>query len=246
MTRAPAFALPTDEAVPGLPLGDCGLVLGRDRTGELVYLNLFGERVTSLTALLTPDLVAVIALRALVTGARLSVVTADPQAWTEISALAKLRPEDLTLLPPSAQPAEEASFARPLLVVRESDQLPGVIRLRPGPWRAAMTVVPRFGPHAVAVARSSQVVLIGRQTTEAAVVTARALNLMEDMVDAVTSLGDSEVAVIQGDRVLVVHLFPTPFETAVRQKMLTGGAPAGSPSPPPLPPTPAQPAFPDI
>ncbi len=190
---------------------------------------------------------AVIGLRALVTGARLSVVTADPQAWRERAvALAELRPEDLTLLPPSAQPAEEASFARPLLVIRESDQLPGVIRLRPGPWRAAMTVVPRFGPHAVAVARSSQVVLIGRQTTEAAVVTARALNLMEDMVDAVTSLGDSEVAVIQGDRVLVVHLFPTPFETAVRQTMLTGGAPTGSPSPPPLPPTPAQPAFPDI
>ncbi len=244
MSRFPAFALPAADAVPGLPVGDSGLVLGRDGGGELVYLNLFRERVTSLTALLTPDLVAVLGFRALVTGARLSVVTADPQPWTRAVALAGLGADDLTLLPPSAQPAEEASFARPLLVIRESDQLPGVIRLRPGPWRAALTVVPRFGPHAVAVARSSQVVILGAHTAEAATVTVRALNLPEEVADTLSSLADAEVALIHGDRVLAVHLFPTPFETALRQSMLQATAGSGGLTPPPLPIPPPQPAFP--
>jgi len=218
-TAPDALPPPTAGPAVGPAVGDSGLVLGRDRSGATVRLNLFRERVTSVTALLAPDLVAVLAVRCLATGAHLCVVTAEPEPWTRVRALGGVTQDDLTLLAPLAHPAEEASFVRPLIVVRLGDQLPGVVRLRPGPWRAAMTVVPRFTPHAVAMAGSSQLVVVGQQTTAEAESTARSLNLADATAALLTGLSDGEVVLIAGDRVVVVDLEPSPFELAVRQAM---------------------------
>lgn len=201
----------------GVAVGECGIPLGRDRAGAPVRLHLFRERVTAVTALLSPDLVAVLAVRFLAAAAHVSVVTAEPEPWLRVRALGAVAPDDLTLLPPLAHPDEEATFVRPLVVVRLGDQLPGVVRLRPGPWRAAMTVVSRFGPHAVAMAGSSQLVMVGPQPQAEAEATARSLNLAEPVAALLTGLSDGEVALLAGDRLVVVDLEPSPFEVAVRQ-----------------------------
>ncbi len=213
----------------GIAVGDSGIPLGRDRAGAPVRLHLFRERVTAVTALLPVDLVAVLVVRCLAAAAQVSIVTAQPAPWLRVRDLAAVAAEDLALLPPLAHPDEEAGYVRPLVVVRLGDQLPGVVRLRPGPWRAGVTVVSRFGPHAVAMAGSSQLVVMGPQPRPEAEATARSLNLAEPLAALLVGLSDGEVALLSGDRLVVVDLEPSPFEVAVRQTVTGSAVGAGLP-----------------
>jgi type VII secretion protein EccE len=108
-------------------IGPAGLMLGRDRNGEAVLIRLFREIPT--TVVVAGDrLPALLALRAMATGADVAVPSPRTEEWARLDPLG-------VRVGPSA-PAPAPSALRPHLLVLEGAPVIGA----PVPWRTVLAV----------------------------------------------------------------------------------------------------------
>ncbi|MCQ6552493.1 hypothetical protein NPS70_04670 [Streptomyces sp. C10-9-1] len=189
--RQAGHSLPaTDLGALSLPVGDDGVVLGEDAEGRSQVLGL--HRSTPYDVLLIGGLwtAQVLALRAAGTGARVSVETGRPQAWTTLAQAAGAGLECITLHEVGRVPPMGASVGSPVVVLRDCGMRPPRGRVVSSPWQSVVTLLPYLSPVAPRLLRSSTLVGIQRVSPQEAGQIGRILGLTEQEVAALPTLAD--------------------------------------------------------
>ena len=233
----PGFEVPFDLRggllLPGS--GDDGVCLGTGRDGQPVHLQVFTEDVGRIGALLPiPDVLDLLA-GVLAGGARVVVASARPAVWQAVAA-ALGEPSRLAVLAPNAAVPGDASFAHPLLLVRDTHLVTPPNRLPPGPWRSVLTLVPDLGPGTAPALRTSHAFLIRRLAAAETDVAARLLGLPAPAVDVLAAVPDGQFAVLADDE---LHLVTADGgQAASARRHVVARALAPPPSGAPVPGTP--------
>jgi hypothetical protein len=201
-------------AVDGLdlPHGAAGLVVGANRHGAPVVVQLF--RPESTTAVLVGGIrtAQLIAFRAMALGARVAVQTTRPQAWEPFARGASAPGDVVALLPPGRPPAGPAPDPlRPLLVV--VDVGPVAADRTPGPaWQSMLVVRDDLSATDVDAVRHADVVVLQPLRPDEAALAADALGLGE-AAEWLTRIRDDMVGVVSRRTVRWALLSPTPIES---------------------------------
>lgn len=248
-SAVPGFEVPPGAGI-GLPTrgsSDDGVQLGVGRDGEPVRVQVFGEEVGRIGAVLAvPDLVDLFA-GVIAGGARVVVVTARPALWQVVAGVLG-GPSLLQVLPPNSAVPGEATFAHPLLVVRDTYLVTPPNRMPVGPWRTVLTVVPVLGPATAPAVRGSQLYLVRRLAEPETRYAVTLLGIPTPAADVLAAVPEGHLAVLTDDELKLVGPARSPGEQAryrtVAQAMAPAvgpGAAQAGPVPPPAVPPPAVP-----
>ncbi len=199
-------------AVGGVVLGAevSGGVPGASRGDSLVAVPFFTmagpTRVTVIGDVLLPRLIA---LRALGTGARVQVVTSQPDGWLKLRQHAQVPPERMVIARPGTEPPPGASQADPWMCVDDTGS-----PAHPGsqPWQAVVTVLRQaFEP--AALLPDQDAILLQRVSPAGAAAVVAAAGLDGLAQQPLESLPDGVVAVaLAGAQPRCAGLAPDPIE----------------------------------
>lgn len=182
-----------------------GVLLGATTGGQDVRMHLFRERVGSMILLADLPVAAVLVLRVLATGATVSVRTSRPPAWESIRDLAGVDPARWEIGGVDAAVTRRATFAEPLLVLQDAGTAASPIRLMPGPWRTAVTMVDGVTPGVLATARSASVIVSQRMSARSARrLAVDGLRQPEEAARMLTRLRPGELALLTDRGVVAV------------------------------------------
>jgi len=200
----PAFDLALD---PG------GVVLGVDRDGDRVAVQLFRARPTQVVLVTAAYVARLVALRALATGAGVAVATSRPQGWHPVTTSAPAG-RAVLVAPDAALPAGSTPDA-PLL--RCTDLGPGgaAARVEAGAWQARLLVQDFTPASAVPGLRAFDLVIVQRVAPDLVHPLQSAFGLPDDVAEALPRLRDQIVALITPGQAVLVSLAPTPVETSL-------------------------------
>lgn len=164
-----ALRLPRDHVVgrDGLaqlrgPAGRGGLVLGLDEDRRPVAVRLFEGRPTMLAAVGTPNLVRVIAFRAVAVGAAVRVVTTRPDLWRPLVESLGGYGRLVTIVAVDTGPPGGGSPAAPVLTVLDADARPPDPRRGPAPWGTTVTLLPAVSDSTASTLRLADIALLPR------------------------------------------------------------------------------------
>nr|WP_236646830.1 type VII secretion protein EccE [Micromonospora acroterricola] len=212
-----ALATPGAQARPALatwelPLGEAGMMVGRNRHGGAVTVRLFRPESTRVLLVGGVRAAQLVALRAMALGALVVVQTGRPRAWEPFVRGVGAPGGTIPLIPPGRAVADGVGTAlRPLLLVVDAGPVPG--EAEPGPpWRATLVVRDELTPADVdALSRADLAVLQPLDATEAALA-GTALGL-GGSAEWLTRIRDDMVAVVNRRALRWALLSPTPIES---------------------------------
>ncbi len=173
-----------------VPVADDGVVIGVDAHGRPAVLGINRPtpyEVTLIGGLWTAQ---VLALRAAATGARVAVETGRGQVWSALAQAAGGGQQCVTLHEVGRVPPQGASAGSPVLVVRDCGMRPPRGRVVAGPWQSVVTLLPYLSPTAPRLLQNSALVGVQRVSPDEAEQIGRLMNLPQQTVDSLPTLGD--------------------------------------------------------
>jgi type VII secretion protein EccE len=194
-----------------LPVGNSGLMIGRNRQGDPVIACLFRPEQTRAVLIGGVRCAQLLALRAMAIGARVVVQTARPQAWEPFIRGAAVPGESISVLPPGrAVEIPPGSALHPLLVV--VDIGPVGADNRPGAgWQATLVVRDDFGRADADAASRADLMLVQPLRPEEAALVGATLGLGET-ADWLTQIRADMVGIINRRAVRWAALSQTSIE----------------------------------
>jgi len=203
------------------PSGDRGgMVLGSGLQGEPLTISVLRSAPTRMVVVGGLYLARQIALRAMATGAWITIATGRPAAWQPVvraagagadgrpSPLVQLRRLSPVELP---RPSEDS----PLLVVHDGGHVPQELFPPRSPWQTTMYVLPYLHPQAATTANSADLVLLQRLPVGQAQLASQIWRLPPQMAHQLTTLKDDGVVALGANLWRPLRLVTTPKEQQI-------------------------------
>ncbi|ONI82808.1 hypothetical protein ALI22I_41930 [Saccharothrix sp. ALI-22-I] len=203
------------------PSGDRGgMVLGSGLQGEPLTISVLRSAPTRMVVVGGLYLARQIALRAMATGAWITIATGRPAAWQPVvraagagadgrpSPLVQLRRLSPVELP---RPSEDS----PLLVVHDGGHVPQELFPPRSPWQTTMYVLPYLHPQAATTANSADLVLLQRLPVGQAQLASQIWRLPPQMAHQLTTLKDDQVIALGTNLWRPLRLVTTPGEQQI-------------------------------
>jgi type VII secretion protein EccE len=206
-----------------------GVVLGEEAgaagAGKYIALPAFAAAAGTHSAVIGDRLLPrLLALRALAAGARLHVVTAQPDGWLALRGSAGVPPGRMAVGRPGTSPPPDGTSASPWMIIDET-RSPGPVARRP--WQATVTVLGSAQDVPAAVP-SPDAVLLQRATSRGAAAVIAALGLSGAIAPALERMPEDVVAVVTPGSVRFAGLAPHRSERAALTQSLRQPAATGS------------------
>jgi len=195
-----------------VPVTAGGVVIGNESADRPVAVRFFGGERGTRTAIAGDRLLPrLLALRALGTGARLQVVTAQPDGWMRLRRHVNLSSERMAVVRPGSPQPTGGTSAFPWMIMDDTG-LP-VVAVG-NPWVCVVTV---FGeiPGAPGALSGLDSIMLQRTTPMGASAVAGALGLPSSSRQALQMVPDGMLAVATRGSVRFARLAPDPAERAV-------------------------------
>jgi hypothetical protein len=189
-----------------------GVVLGHDRDQRMVSVRLFRPEPTRATVVGGQWLSTVILLRALALGARVAIMSAQPEYWEGFGAWATGRGDRVAVLPVDRPVIPPASAAEPGLLLWDAGLLGPATPLALGPWQTQLTMLRQLTAYGTPSLQDASVVIMQRLAEAEAEVAASVLLLDEATKRLFQVLGDDMVAMLGGQTNRYVWITPTTAE----------------------------------
>lgn len=175
-----------------------GLVIGIDQHQQPFTVRFFRPEPTRVALVGTVGSGQYLVLRALALGARVQVITVDPQSWQGYGERVTGYADRVQVFMSGSDPATypPATAQQPVLVVHDLDSLGGTSSL--GPWQTQLTILGRLEMPGVRSLLESNLTLLQRLGPTEAALAGQALHLSDQHVrflqemnpDMMVSLGD--------------------------------------------------------
>lgn len=212
---APEFLVPPETLDAISPSGDRGgMLLGAGTKGEPLAVSLLRPQPTRLVTVGGLYLARQIALRAMATGAWVTVATGRPTAWKVLEQAAGQTPDgkqvplaQIRRLSPFDLP--RATEDSPLLVIHDGGSVPQELFPPRGPWQTLMYVLPYLHPQVGngPVAASADLVLLQRLPLNQAQLAQRIWSLKPQQAQQLTTIPDDGVIALGNWQWAAVRLF---------------------------------------
>ncbi len=173
-----------------------GLILGADRHHAPVSVRIFRPEPTRVTLVGGPWAGRLMAFRAFAVGARVAVITAEPQAWQEFGYRATGQPDRVMVIGAQQPLAMAASAQQPILVIDEFGTAGGTSPQALGPWQTQLTIVRQLDPAGVPLVQDCDLVMLQRLRVEEATVASKALRLPGASTQFLQVMADDMVALV--------------------------------------------------
>ncbi|WP_223198571.1 hypothetical protein [Solihabitans fulvus] len=203
------------------PSGDRGgMVLGSGMQGEPLTISVLRSAPTRVVMVGGLYLARQVALRAMATGAWITIATGRPAAWQPVARAAGEGPDgrpsplvQIRRLSPVElpRPTEDG----PLLVVHDGGHVPQELFPPRSPWQTTMYVLPYLHPQAGGTANSADLVLLQRLPVGQAQLAGRIWRLPPPMVQQLTTLKDDQVIALGRNLWRPMRLVTTPREQQI-------------------------------
>ncbi|WP_431774741.1 hypothetical protein [Streptomyces cucumeris] len=213
--RQPHELSPEQFDALALPIGDDGVVIGIGARDQPAVLGL--HRPTPFNILLVGGLwtAQVIGLRAVATGARVTVETGRRQMWTALTQAANGGHESITLHDVGRVPPQGASIGSPVLVIRDAGMRPPRGRVSAAPWQSVMTLLPYLSPVAPRLMENADLVGVQRVSPDEATQVGKIMGLPATDVESLSTLPDGVTLWCNRRSRLYVATHPTDVETGL-------------------------------
>ncbi|MBL1102357.1 hypothetical protein [Streptomyces coffeae] len=213
--RQPHELSPEQFEALALPIGDDGVVIGIGARDQPAVLGL--HRPTPFNILLVGGLwtAQVIGLRAVATGARVTVETGRRQMWTALTQAANGGHESITLHDVGRVPPQGASIGSPVLVIRDAGMRPPRGRVSSAPWQSVLTLLPYLSPVAPRLMENADLVGIQRVSPDEATQVGKIMGLPTTDVESLSTLPDGVTLWCNRRSRLYVATHPTDVETGL-------------------------------
>jgi hypothetical protein len=188
------------------------LRIGSDRDHRPVPIRLFRTEPTKVTLVGAVWTAQMVAFRALATGARVVVVTADPGAWNGLGPWATGRHDRVAVLPGEAPLAVSGSAQQPILLVYDLGLVGPTAPPELGPWQTQITVLRELRTAGVPALHGVDLVVLKRLSAAEAMLSAGPLRLSAQSVQLLQRLEDEMVALLGGGADRYVWLRLTEIE----------------------------------
>ncbi|MDG4762764.1 hypothetical protein O7632_01325 [Solwaraspora sp. WMMD406] len=197
-----------------LQAGGDGLVMGRNRQGDLVAVRLFRPEPTRLLLFGGLRCAQLLALRALALGAHLFVQSAREPDWHGFLHQCGLGRKSASFLPPGTQPPVPRSPAHPQLLLVDTGPSMGPAPDGGVPWRATLRVRNDLGSWDLDPLVRSDLVIFQRLSEAEATLAATTLGFTEAQ-SWLSRIHPEMVGLVSQGRLQWVLLQPTSMETAL-------------------------------
>jgi type VII secretion protein EccE len=193
-----------------LPLAAGGVVLGTGEGDRLVAIPFFtAERATQITVIGDLLLPRLLALRALGSGARLQVVTAQPGGWLRLREHARVPPERMAVVRPGTRTPEDGTRADPWMIIDDTSSPDSA---GSGPWQAVVTIL-GLASDPGAVLPGQDAIVLQRASAPMAAAAAAAVGLSGPAARSLEAIPDGVAAVARpGAAVEFAWLAPDAIE----------------------------------
>ncbi|WP_159012083.1 hypothetical protein [Streptomyces sp. NRRL F-5123] len=157
----------------------------------------------------------VLALRAIGTGAEVSVESARPRVWAPLTADTAAGGRCAAVHGAGEVPQREPGLSGPVLVVRDCGAQPPSNGPARTPWQAVLTLLPFLGPHAARLLAEADLVGVQRVSPQEAEVLARTLRLPPEQAAALPALDDGAMLWCTARHRRFVRVEPTAAEAGM-------------------------------
>jgi hypothetical protein len=189
-----------------------GLILGSDAHRRLVPVRLFRSVPTTVALVGGIWAARFVAFRALAVGARVLVVTAEPQAWQGFGERATGQPDRVRVTGQEPAPAAAGAAHQPVLVVYDLGPAGPRTPAAPGPWQTRLTLLRRLDQSGVAAVQEADLVVLPRLGEAEARLAGAALRLPDRSVGLLQAMAEDMAAVIGGGADTYLWLTQTELE----------------------------------
>jgi ESX secretion system protein EccE len=198
-----------------LPVTAGGVVIGPQaggaHRGDPVGLPFFGaEGIGRVTVLADPLLHRLLGLRALASGARLQVVTAQPAPWLRLRNDAG-QAHRMTVVRPGTKVPADGTRTDPWLIIDDTGS-PSIVAS--SPWLAVVTALAQASP-TNAVLPGQDAIMIQRSARTAADLVATSLGLPAEAARALADVPEGAVAIARPGGVRIAWLRPDDAERSI-------------------------------
>jgi type VII secretion protein EccE len=203
-----------------LPVTAGGAVLGTGPGDDPLAIPFFAAEGGMRAAVIgDPLLPRLLAWRVLGTGARLQVVTAQPDGWLKLRSFAGLPAERMAVVRPGTQPPSDGTSAAPWMIIDDTGSL---VAAGSYPWQSVVTV-PGDISAAPAALSGLDAILLQRTTPGSAAAVAAALGLPGSSLHALQMVPDGVVAVARPGSVRFARVVADQAERAALAESLQVG-----------------------
>jgi hypothetical protein len=202
-----------------VPIRPEGLVLGRDKNGELVVVRLFSNEPVQLVLVGGWWAARLIAFRAVALGCRVVVNTTSPQQWHGLGRAAG-QEADVTVLGAADSGTRDDGTTRRVLRIVDVGAVGGMVDTAPSTQGdTRLTLLPQLNPLVVDLLPKAHLVMLQRLDPQELMVMRSVWRLSRATRDLLQQMGDDMLAIVGGhaDRYLWVDT------TSIEERIL--GAP---------------------
>jgi hypothetical protein len=200
------------------PSGGTGLVLGRDRRHNAVTLRLFTPEPVRVALVGGIWAAQLLIFRSFSLGARVIVVTTEPQSWAGFGERATGQYNRLTVLSDVQRQTLAGTAQAPVLTVYDLGMTGPATTPPLGPWNAQLTILRQLDRPGVPALQDAQLTLVQRLGDNEAALAASALRLRPHRSQYLQSMPDDMMALIEEgtDRYLLLA------QTSLEQSQVGG------------------------
>ncbi|MEH1130716.1 hypothetical protein [Micromonospora sp. CPCC 206061] len=173
-----------------------GLILGADRQQGPVSVRFFRPEPTRIALVGGAWAGQLVTFRALALGARVAVVTADPQAWQGFGERATGRGDRVAVLSAEQPLAVTASAQQPILVVYDLGQLGATAPQPLGPWQTQLTILRQLSQPGVPSIQDCNLVMLQRLGSTEAALAGSSLRLPAASTQFLQVMADDMIALV--------------------------------------------------
>ncbi|WP_229071643.1 hypothetical protein [Actinoplanes sp. DH11] len=189
-----------------------GLIIGRDRQHTAVPLRLFSPEPVRVAVVGGVWAAHLIVFRAFALGARVTVVTTEPQAWTGFGERATGQHNRLRVLTGDQVPVTQGTAQIPALTVYDLGMTVPAQTAPLGPWRSQLTLLRQLDRPGLAALQDAHLTLLQRLGGDEAALASTALRLRPHSSQFVQFMADDMIALIDGGTDRYVYLAQTDIE----------------------------------
>jgi hypothetical protein len=191
------------------------ILLGTEAGGNPVAIRFFRpERATRMAVIGDPALPRLLAIRALTAGAKVQVVTSQPEEWLKLPGSTRPQAGRIAVVPVGTPPPSDAAQVAPLMVIHDTSAEPPPLA---GPCQSVVSVL---GDEAVAAdaLRGLDAVFLYRSIPAWRAAVIAAMNLSMPAVRSLHGIPRDVVAVAWAGAVTLVQLTPDASVRALVQQ----------------------------
>jgi hypothetical protein len=192
----------------GVPTPGVGMVLGADRDNQRVQIRFFRAETTRVTMVGDVWAAQLLAFRSLALGARVVVITVEPDLWNGLGTWATGRNDRVAVLGAETAVALTGTAQEPTLLIYDLGTTGPTAPPLLGPWRTQLTLLRRLEPAGLPELQSGHLVMLKRLSHAEATLSAGPLRLSDQSVRLLQIMEDDMVALLGGgaDRYLWLSL----------------------------------------